>query len=518
MTGIVPHLSHQPAALPRPVTGWRKLLRDALTVTGAGLVCDAIGVVTSLLLRMLLDPAQMGVWQGLKMLLGYGNFANLGVSKGAARELCVNLGRGDASAADRCVAVANAANVLASGVYAAALMVGAVWMLASQTGPHTWAWSGGLLTIAALTFLQRHVTFQITLLRCRQQFGCTSALALFEAGLTLLVGGLATWRFGLVGLYGATLAVMLASTVALSQWGAGRSGWRWSPREMLSLAGVGGPILAASVLAALFRSLDRWFVLALPEGEFQLGCYSAALLVTTQIYGVGNALSIVLAPRYGELLGRSGCRQQVARLAARSLEPVAAGVALAASLATLAAPPVLGALLPEYQPGLVALRWLIPGTVLLVLSLPLHQWLIAVGRERHSVAALAACLAVAALGNFTAVRLELGLVGIAATTAAAYGAYWLLLFSVSMAPALSHVERGRLLCAAAVATGLPILAGQLAAPASASEAGWQALLATPLWLDFVGRAGLILLAWSAMLWIGWTRGGWRSAWRQEATP
>ena len=54
-----------------------------------------LGAVTSLLLRMLLSPAQMGIWQAVKLLLSYGNYANLGISKGAAREYTVALGHGD---------------------------------------------------------------------------------------------------------------------------------------------------------------------------------------------------------------------------------------------------------------------------------------------------------------------------------------------------------------------------------------------------------------------------------------
>src|SRR6185437_9905636 len=84
---------------PAPLSGWRRMLADSLLVSGSTLACQAIGVATSLLLRFALDPAQMGVWQALKMFLSYANYANLGVSKGAARELTVALGRSDAASA-----------------------------------------------------------------------------------------------------------------------------------------------------------------------------------------------------------------------------------------------------------------------------------------------------------------------------------------------------------------------------------------------------------------------------------
>ena len=89
---------HGPAA---PAGGWRRVAVDWITVSGATAVCHGLGVVTSLLLKVLLNPAQMGVWQALKMLLSYGNYANLGVSKGAVRDYAVALGRGETAEAKR---------------------------------------------------------------------------------------------------------------------------------------------------------------------------------------------------------------------------------------------------------------------------------------------------------------------------------------------------------------------------------------------------------------------------------
>ena len=44
-----------------PVAGWRRFLADSLLVGAATVVCQALGVCTSILFRLLLDPAQMGV-------------------------------------------------------------------------------------------------------------------------------------------------------------------------------------------------------------------------------------------------------------------------------------------------------------------------------------------------------------------------------------------------------------------------------------------------------------------------
>src|SRR5205823_1747069 len=150
-------------------------------------------------------------------------------------------------------------------------------------------------------------------------------------------------------------------------------------REVRRLMCIGGPLLGAGVASSLFRSLDKLMILAyLDEGEFQLGCYSLALLLTTQLYGLANMLSNVMGPRYSELFGRTGSHRAVARLAARSTEPMAAILALPAALAVAAAPPVLDWLLPKYRPGLEPVLWLVPGTLAISLALPAVGYLVAV--------------------------------------------------------------------------------------------------------------------------------------------
>ena len=104
-------------------------------------------------------------------------------------------------------------------------------------------------------------------------------------------------------------------------------------------------------------------------------------MVTAQLYGLGNMLSMVMGPRYGEKFGRSGDRREVARLAARASELQAAAMALPAALAIVAAPPLLAWLLPDYRTGLAPLVWLVPGVVALCVALPATQYLVAVDRQ-----------------------------------------------------------------------------------------------------------------------------------------
>jgi O-antigen/teichoic acid export membrane protein len=491
-----------------PVSGWRRLFADTLLVGGATLVCHVLGAITSLLLRALLDPAQMGVWQGLKVFLGYANYANLGVSKAATRELTIALGRGDPAPAGRSLNLAFTVNTVSAALYAVGLAAAATWRVL-RDGHGAWAdgWTLGLFVLAGLALVQRHVTFQVTILRCRQAFRSASRLAVQEAALTLACSAIATWLWGLPGLFAATVTVMLASCWYLR--GQETADFRpaWNTREIAGLIAIGGPILLAGVVGSLLASLDKLMILAyLDDGDYQLGCYSIALLVTAQLYGLGNMLAVAAAPRFGELFGRGGNRRDVARLAARMGHVQAVALAPVAGLSIVLGPPLLGALLPEYRAGLPALAWLVPGTLAAVAALPLGQYLVAVEGGRRALLALALGMATAAIGNHLALTHGHGLVGVATATTMANVVYLVALAMISIGRDLPMGEQWRYAAGQLIAIG-PAVGAALAFHwhSSAEAIGWRTMIA---------QSVAVLLAWSVTLTICGRHGVWRNALRR----
>jgi O-antigen/teichoic acid export membrane protein len=436
------------------------------------LIGDGLGVATSLLLRMALDPAHMGVWQALKLLLSYANFANLGISKAVSRDIAHAGGSGAHQQAAQDADCAFTFNLLTSLLYAVALIsVGVGFAFSANGNPlkSTWAW--GLVLVGLLALLQRHVTFHVTLLRARQQFALTARLTLVEALLTLLVATPAAWWGGVPGLCLAT-ALILAVTWGLAmQAGAPALHWRWDRVRTRALIAVGLPLLLTGLQASLFRSLDRWLILGLgPEPELMLGNYSLALLVSTQLYGFGNLLSIVMLPRYAECYGRTRHAPSVARLAAHASLLHALALILLASLSITVAPTFLGWLLPDYRAGLAPIAWLIPGTVALVLSLPASQYLVALDRQQRLLRYQTAALLVGLTLIPIALVLDFGLVGVAAATSLSYLAHYALLFAASWWHDLPRHERGRYLQSLAW-TSIPLLVLSIALATRTSAGG-----------------------------------------------
>jgi O-antigen/teichoic acid export membrane protein len=490
-----------------PLSGWRRMFVDWIVVSGATIVTQVLGVLSSIVLRMALSPAQMGVWQALKLLLANGNYANLGISKGAAREFTIALGRGDPGAAQHGLNLAFTVNTISSGLFGAALVAGGLWIGCCSGGVWHNAWAVGLIVIGVLAVLQRYVTFQVTLLRSKQDFANTSQLSILEAVLTVAAVGPAAWFGGLSGLYAGTLAVLVASLWFLHTHGALRLTWAWDRAEIRRLVSIGSPIMLAGVVSTLFRTLDKLMILGyLPDREFQLGCYSLALLVTGQLYGLGNMLAIVIGPRLGEHYGYWSDRRAVARLTSRSSELQAAAAALPAALAIVAAGPLLGAILPDYRMGLAPMLWLIPGVIALVLALLPGQYLVAVDRQNWSLAATLLATALAAAGNHLALVGGYGLVGVAIATSASYVIYFL------VQAALVWVEldlrerlRGPAMHLLAVAPALILaLALEWLRPTPAGQ-----------WMPVVAKIAAVTAAWGMSLAVGWHSGGWRETMRRN---
>jgi O-antigen/teichoic acid export membrane protein len=246
----------------------------------------------------------------------------------------------------------------------------------------------------------------------------------------------------------------------------------------------------------------------LSDREVQLGCYSVAVMVTTQLFGLGNMLSMVMGPRYAECFGRYEDRRSVAGLAARASELQAAAMALPAALALVAAAPILGRLLPDYRSGLPPLMYLVPGVVLVSLALPGSQYLVAVGRQRRALAAVLLGTALAALGNHLALSAGYGLIGVAAATAVAYGVYYLMIAAVSFWIELDCRGRVRYVAMIALALG-PTLTTAVLLESLSPEAqdDWRSVL-----LKIVAVSAV----WVITVVIGWHAGGWREKFRSDS--
>jgi O-antigen/teichoic acid export membrane protein len=436
-------------------------VRDGVVVAVGGQVERVLGLATAFALRWGLDPARLGVFSGLRMVLDNTNRTSLGVSLGAVQEIPRLEARGETAEADRVACVAYGVNTLTCLVYALGLVMWAAWRAPALAGTALAAeWTWGLVAMAGLCLLKRYETFLIAVLRARREFVLTARVDVLESlvSAVAVVGGLAVAGFwGLLGGVGVILGAKIAYLHAQHPW---RFRWVWDGRLAWRLMRLGMPILANTAAFGCVLGWDRFVVLSLADdGERLAGLYSVAWMGTAWSLDLAGRITLVLQPYYRAELGRTEDPKRVALRAAQAAEVIAPVLIGLSAVAYVVGPPILGGLLPGYREGLAALRPLMPGMVLLALAWPARQLLIAVERPWRLLAATGAGLVVLGPGVVAGLKWG-GLVGVAwGVTAGAFVLYVAVAVAAFGSGWLEHLGR------VARAAGWPVVVALLTAHA-----------------------------------------------------
>jgi O-antigen/teichoic acid export membrane protein len=383
-------------------------------VTVGGQLERILGTLTSLMLRWWLDPARLGVYTGLRLYLDNTNRTSLGVGLGAIQEIPILRASGKEAEARHIANVAHTTNTLTCLAYALALVLWA-WLrvpwLAGDRLSAEWTW--GLVAVAGLALIKRYESFLIAVLRAHQEFELTTRVDVVESLVSAIsvAGGLVLAGFW--GLLVSVAVILLAKIAYLHRRHPLRFGWAWDWPLVARLMRTGLPILANTAAFGAVLNIDRALILGfVPDGERAAGLYTIALLGTSWSLDAAGRIVTVLYTYFQTTLGRTNDPVRVAWQAVKATEAQAPLLAAGGAVAYLAGPTFLGLLMPRYVEGLVALRPLLPGMVLLALAWPARQMLITIGRPyRLCAATLFGLAVVAASGVFGALRE--GIVGVA---------------------------------------------------------------------------------------------------------
>lgn len=419
---------------PEPSNTSRNAVRDSLIVTIGGQLEQLLGTVTALAMRWGLDPWHLGVYTGLRPYLDNTNRSSLGVGLGAIQEIPILRAAGKIEEARRIADVAYSTNTVTCLIYGAILLVWAVARVPSLSGnPHALEWTWGLVAMVAMVPLKRYQDLLISVLRAHQEFALTTELAVLDSllGAVLTVVGLAV--AGIWGLIASVALLMIFNIIYLHARHPLRFRWRWDWPVAGRLMRLGLPIWANTGLFFAVLYIDRGLILwNVPDPEAAAGIYTIALMGTGWSLDLAGRIALVMYTYFQTTLGRTEDVRLVAEQAARVSETQAPILGAGAAVAYLVGPVFLGTVVSvivpgfdRYVPGLPALRPLLPGAVLLGLSWPARQMLIAINRPYQLAVAMVAALAIlVGFGTFAARRW--GIVGVAWSMSLGYAAVYLL--------------------------------------------------------------------------------------------
>jgi O-antigen/teichoic acid export membrane protein len=419
------------AASARPSTRLR-ILKDTVDYSASTTVSQGLNLGLGLWMAHVLAPAEFGLWNALSLVLVYGAYVDFGIVSAMGRDLPFYYGQNETEQAARLEGAARWAT-LAGGVLAAAVI--AAVSLRADLSP---TMKIGLRMMAATLVLQQAYTYHRIVLRGHNKFRELSVQQLLQSLTTVVVAVVGMAAFGL---FGRMLAALLAQATVLV-YAVYRDPWQSIPRFSGSLTRrlmlVGLPITLSGFIVSMVTTVDRLMVISF-LGSTELGYFGFALLVTSVVTLVPATASQVLFPRITYQFGQSG--SDIGALRTFALTPP---VVLASLLPIVIGPLYLilpfavAQFLPEYEPGVTAIRIILIGIFWLATMGLADYFLLTTGKLRQSVlfAALALCFNVVA--DYVALRLGYGIEGVAVTgTLLTYSLY----ACVVIGYVLSHYTR-----------------------------------------------------------------------------
>ena len=283
-------------------------VRDSLIVTLGGQLERALGTITALMLRWGLDPAQLGVYTGLRLYLDNTNRSSLGVGLGAIQEIPILRAAGREDEARRVADVAHTTNTLTCLAYALGLV----------------AWAGLRAPIGGRRPEGRRVDLgpgrrrgagppqAVRELPDRRPPGPSGIRADDQAG-RLRVAGLDRRRraralpwpgsgacWGRSGSSSASKIAYLHARHPL------RFRWAWDTPTVARLMKVGLPILANTAAFGAVLSLDRVLILwRVPDGDRAAGLYTIAIMGTSWSLDLAGRIVAVMYTYFQSTMGRT---------------------------------------------------------------------------------------------------------------------------------------------------------------------------------------------------------------------
>lgn len=352
--------SHQ-----RPMEGARTLSLAVLTTIYAGgnFLSTLLRMAGGLLTAKVVEPAVLGLFNGMGLVLGYVPFLQLGILNGLNRELPYYAGQGDQQRVDTLAAAAQAWTFLIGGVVALGLLGLSIWCLWMGKPQEAAGWA--TYAVGALTLFYGQYYLQITY-RTSHDFARLALVNVIENGAALTLV-LLVWWLSFYGLCLRSLLMGLIFMALLWHWRPVRIGPKWNRAALWHLLKIGAPIFGVGQLYAWWAVLDSTLVLKY-LGVEGLGLYALALMAGPAMQMLPDALSQISYPRMAEQYGRNRRVNDLCQLVQRPILWMTLGMVPLVIMAWIALPALIKLFLPKYVGGIAAAQWSLVGAGLMSLA------------------------------------------------------------------------------------------------------------------------------------------------------
>ncbi len=393
-----------------------QIVKDSTKFLSATFVAQILGLVRSIAMVVLFNPAQLGIFNLMTVIVGYGANAHVGLLHGLNKAMPFLRGQDQIEQVEE----------MKDGVFWLTLVlgfvVGGALVLASFLSPPEYG--VGLRFIAAIVLLQLTFMYVFSVLRADNRFGLASQavviLGALSAGLILFFAFIFPDRLtgALIGWLGAYLLVnMYIFTKAKYHFA-----FRLNRQLVQQALILGFPLIVIDLLMVVFLSVDRW-IIVVTQGEAALGYYALGIMTSSMLGLVPGSVASVIYPQMLERMGVTGDRNALNSLVTIPLRSLTMLMIVLICCAAFGVPFLVQLFLPRYLPSVPIIQILVFGSFFYATWGIPSAYLTAINKQGWLILLLIMAMTFSVIVDTLLLRAGLGITGVALGTVGGYLIY-----------------------------------------------------------------------------------------------
>jgi len=455
------------------------ILSNIITYVPSRYFSQFLGFFTSLFMKRFLGPLSAGIWDLIKLIISYVDYAELGSTLTIYYKVPVLVGQGKREEADKIKNIVFAFIMLTSFIASIGVLTYALIFSRKLTPQLFW----GLISASLLIILERIYTFYLVAMRAFKDYGALSKSVCFDAVINLLLVLIIVSRFKLYGLYAAIILLTILNILYIRR----NVNYHLAPlldwKATLAYIKFGFPLYLTSILTVLFNSIDRLMIAGF-LGFQQLGFYSIAMMSKNYSHQLSTNFSHVTSPHFMEDFGKFGDSERIYKYIIKGTLTLSCFMSVVLGLIFIYSKPVIQLTLPSFLPGLTSLRIFIFISFLSSLMVFPTNYIVTQGKQNKLIIFSVISLAMNVILNYLFIKTGYGINGVALASAIATLFYFLAIIIYAMKHFAAYRRIGNYLLRIFLP---PLYAVSLIAALQAVRYGG-------LWITPVIRSVLFLLA------------------------
>lgn len=395
------------------------IIRDTTYYLPGNFVGQAVSFIRGIVVRRLLGPMSYGWMNIFTLIQRYAGYTDLGIINAMDREVPIARGGMDEKR-ERDIE-----NNAFTAILASSLLVGGALFVYGLFSEKKFFPDFGLtLTVFALLLvLYRLSTFFSVFLRTHKKFRILSQLNVLRGILALVFIVFLAKKYGLIGVFSAEIISLFVFLILGMVRFFHPFSLCFSFIHIRRLISAGFPLLLLSLVALTIRNLDRFMIVAMLKDPMLLGYYSVGMLFSSTIIQIPESISVILFPRLLEEFGSGSDMDRLGRYVEEPTIIISYIIGVIIALVIIIGPFFLKYVLPQYQPGLYALRILCIGTYFMSLVNMSTHFLITIKKQHYLLGIGGGVIVLGILLGAAFIKSDMGITGIALSVSVVYFVY-----------------------------------------------------------------------------------------------